>query len=628
MSESKIITLTQKQQQAVESKSKRIAVVAGPGSGKTRVLTERICHLVKNMGVKESQILALSYSTKAAKEVRKRLKDQLGDKYYKVSTKTFHSFGLQIIRENIDLLGYTSDFEILNSSVRNKILRKILNNNNIDEKELLEYSQKISRIKNGEILSEPTLVKIFELYNLELNHANTIDFDDMICLPLKLFKDHPQICESYRREYSHILIDEVQDLNEYQVQMIQAILKDDTSLFVVGDDDQCIYEWRGAKPDYLKNLVNDSNIEVIKLEDNFRSDSSIVNISDSLIGHNSLRIKKNTTARKIYKTSINTPINATVAKRFNTPEDEAKFIASEIFALVDTGAYGYGDFAILVRKSLQSGVIKTALEKYGIPCYEQTTESTEYDEFIQVLRTISNIEKKNGINRAVNFPIMIMDNFTYTETIEKFNISRELSVSEVFEVLNDNGMEFEDSDIFRARYGVIKELSEKISVLSVSEIISQLYEFYVREPFANSKKAKEKLTHVQNLFDVAKEFEKTFENTETPNPPLKEFLDYISLSSQDESSENNVESAVNLMTCHKSKGLEFPVVFIPGVQVGVFPNNYFINSKEDLEAERRLFYVSMTRAINKLYITCYDDPIKGEGLIKKGFLAEIPGIRL
>ena len=287
--------------------------------------------------------------------------------------------------------------------------------------------------------------------------------------------------------------------------------------------------------------------------------------------------------------------------------------------------YGYKDFAILVRKAQQAGAIKVALERYEIPCYEQVSDSMDFDEVIQVLSTILKFDRKHGINRAINFPIMIMDNFAFTEVLEKYQINKDLSIPEAFSVFNKEDIEFEDSDIFKSRYRLLKELSENISTLRVTEVLEKLYNQYITEPFSNSKKAKEKLDNLQNLFEVAKEFENTLsENTDSS---LKEFLDYISLSSNEENSDTEVGNAVNLMTCHKSKGLEFPIVFIPGVQVGVFPNEYFVKTKEDLEAERRLFYVSMTRAINKLYITCYSDPFRGDGSIKKGFLGEIPGIK-
>ena len=283
-----IIKLTDDQKKAVISKNQRIAVIAGPGSGKTRVLTERICNLINNEGVKEEEILALSYSSKAAKEMKIRIKKQLGVQANKVQAVTFHSFGLQIIRENTDLLGLTPDFDILHT--KTNILRKLLKEDSIYENKITEYSQLISKIKNGEQVHNPTILSICEEYNKELKRNGTIDFDDMIALPLKLFNEYPEICNNYKNKYSHILIDEVQDLNNYQIEMIKSILKDDTSLFVVGDDDQCIYEWRGAQPDFLKNLVGDQNIEVIRLQENFRSESSIVNIADSLIEKN-IKIK-------------------------------------------------------------------------------------------------------------------------------------------------------------------------------------------------------------------------------------------------------------------------------------------------------------------------------------------------
>lgn len=627
MSENQKITLTDSQLTAIKSESKRIAVIAGPGSGKTRVLTERICNLILRKGVIEGTILALSYSSKAAKEVRKRLKNQLGDTYYKVAAKTFHSFGLQIIRENFDLLGYTETLDILTTNTRNKILRKILNNNNIDDKSLMDYSLKISQVKNGEPLVDPVLIKILDQYNKELKRINTIDFDDMIALPLKLLQQNPEIHNKYRRKFKHILIDEVQDLNDYQIQLLQLLLNDETSLFVVGDDDQCIYEWRGAKPDFLKAIVSEDEIEVIKLEDNFRSDSAIVSISGSLIGNNELRIKKNTTARKLRKNSQLVSSEATIAKRFYDPASEANYIAEEIDKLVSSGTYNYNDFAVLIRNTAQAGAIKMAFERSGIPCFEQISESCEYDEFIHVLKTIINFNKNNGINKAINYPIMIMDNFLYAEISEKIKLEQGTSVLEGFEILYNMEDDFEDSDVFRNRYRTLKELHEQVSELSVSSILIQLLDLYSKEPFANYKKAKEKLEYIHNLLDIAKDFETTCISSEKDTVPLQEFLDYITLSSQDESSETTPDSAVNLMTCHKSKGLEFPVVFIPGVQVGVFPKSFFIRSKKELEAERRLFYVSITRAINKLYITCYENPFVGDGIVKRGFLAEIPGIR-
>ena len=625
MSKENGITLTPNQEKAVTSTSKRLVVIAGPGSGKTRVLTERVCHLVNCVGVPESEILALSFSTKATKEVRKRLKDQLSDKYYRVSVKTFHSLGLQIIRENADLLGYNPDLEILNSSTRNKVIRKILQSQSLPEKDIAKYAQIISSVKNGAKIRDSIAVHICELYNRELKRANVIDFDDMIALPLMLFAQHPDLVHTYQNLYSHVLIDEVQDLNESQIQLIQAFIGENTSLFVVGDDDQCIYEWRGARPDYLKNLTTAQTFEVIKLEDNFRSDSAIVQLSDTLIKHNLLRIRKSTLARKKRKASLNVPIDTTMARRFNSPADEAQFIASEIVKSTEAGLYGYNDFAILVRNSQQAGAIKTALDQYEIPYYEQVSDSSDFDDIIQVLATILRFNRKHGIQRAINFPVMVMDNFTFLEVVEKHGIDKQLSIPEVFEKIVQDDIAFEDFDVFKRRYQLLKTLSKTKDTLSTTEILRQLYDLYAAEPFAGTKKCTEKMAQLERLLDLAKTFEETAADHNESS--LRAFLDYISLSSHEDTAETNIGSAVNLMTCHKSKGLEFPVVFIPGVQLGVFPNEYFVRTAEALEAERRLFYVSMTRAISKLYITCYDDPFRGEGAITKGFLGEIPGIR-
>lgn len=626
--EEQVISLTPAQQQAVESEQLRIAVIAGPGSGKTRVLTERICNLINNKNIKENEILALSYSSKAAKEMRKRLRDRLGMQSYKIQALTFHSFGLRVLRENAELIGFNSDLDIVNTSTKNKILKTILNDFNISESAVLEYAQHISRIKNGAQSQDKKLLAIVDAYGKELKHANLIDFDDMINLTIQLFLSNPEINEKYRNNYTHILIDEVQDLNDSQIQLVQLLSNQNTSLFVVGDDDQCIYEWRGARPDYLKNLASGQDIEVIKLQDNFRSDKAIVNVAGSLIGKNIKRIIKNMTPRKKAETQMKTKANTTIAKRFYTEADQAKFIASEIEKLVDSGDYNYCDFAILLRSAKQQGGhIRCALDTLKIPYHEQTSDETEYDEFLNVLYTVSNFNKKNGINKAVNYPVRVMDNFAYTEVCEKFGFESFMPVSEVFEILNTNGEEFEDADIFRSRYSLIKKLSEQTDTMLSHEIIRTLYDSYKSEPFANTKKVKEKLEHLENLIDIAKDFDSAYEKSSSNQTAIREFLDYLNLSAQDESSEECAESAVTVMTCHKSKGLEFPVVFVPGVQIGIFPNDYFITTPGQLEAERRLFYVSMTRAINKLYVSCYIEGAKGNDVVKNSFLEEIPNIR-
>ncbi len=621
------ISLTVTQQKAVDSTSKKIAVIAGPGSGKTRVLTERIVSLVKKHEIPEHKILALSFSSKAAKEMKRRLVDRLGKQAYKIEVKTFHSFGLQIISQNYDLIGLSEEFEILSGSSKNKYLRQILKSNGIPENEIISYSQSISKLKNGENSINKQILSVSKQYNDVIHGANCIDFDDMVTLATKILKDNPNIQTAYQNCYTHILVDEVQDLNENQTEIIGMLMTAESSLFIVGDDDQCIYEWRGAKPNFLKDVTKDKQFEVIKLEDNFRSDKSIVDVSSSLINNNENRISKLMQSRKKRKSKVTINANSTQALRFQDADAEARFISGEIQKLLSDG-YKNTDIAILVRSAKQAPQISAELSRLGIPCFEQLTESTAYDEIIPVLRAITRIKAKNTLNRAINYPITVMDNFLFTDLQEQFQLDTSLSVFDSFDKLYANGKQFDDCEVFRARYAILTKLNLNYKTMASSDVLQELYNQYSFEAFANTKKVKEKLEHLQTLIEIAKDFDSVFDADKAIKSRLEEFIDYLTLSSQDDSGDNAETDGVNLMTCHKSKGLEFPIVFIPGVQVGVFPNDFFISSKEDIEAERRLFYVSMTRAIEKLYVTCFADPFIGKGYVKKGFMAEIPGVKI
>lgn len=628
------LSLTCNQDEAVHSDKMRIAVAAGPGTGKTRVLTERIVHLIKDKRTPEDKILALSFSSKAAAEMKQRLKKRLGIQAYRVSVRTFHSFGLQIIRNHCALLEYKDDFGILTSTSRNTIIRKTLDDNGIPKNFLPYYAQQISLVKNGVKIHDPTLAMIVKEYNIQRKKENMIDFDDMVGLSLKLLKEHPEVVKELQSTYSCILIDEVQDLNIYQAQIVQLLLNDNISLFVVGDDDQCIYEWRGAMPRYLQRIANDQKFETIYLEDNFRSEKSIVKLSAELIDHNENRIAKRIRATKNSLTKAKTglipkSLNTTRAYRFFSEKEEAVFIANEIQSLVASG-YNFGDIAILIRGSKQAGALKEELDKQTIPYDEQVSGETPYDELVPVLLAITDIRKPGTISRAMNYPTRIMDQFLFADLKDMLSIDPNLSTYQTFEIIRASGKSFDNSDIFCSRFDLLTDIAENFKTMLAEEVLDRLFIAYRAEPLAIQQKADEKLKHLKKMVDIARDFDRVYAaSTSISSAPLRDFLEYITMSSQDESAEREAElSAVKLMTCHKSKGLEFPVVFIPGVQVGVFPNERYIRNKENLESERRLFYVSMTRAIDRLYLTCNSDPFVGGGLVEKGFLAEIPGVTM
>ena len=633
----KPIRLSDNQRKAVECSDKYIAVVAGPGSGKTRVLTERIRYLVMEKEVPEKQILALSFSSKAANEVRKRLKDQMGIRACHIEVKTFHSFGLQVIRQHADLLGLTSDAEILDDTERYRVIRKIMSSmrrsysDSPPLSEIRQTAQTISGFKSGLYSGDVKTKALVDTYNKELRRGNYIDFDDMVTLTRYLFTNYPDIRAAYKQRYQHVLVDEVQDVNAYQIDVIRGLIGKTTTFFIVGDDDQCIYEWRGAVPSFLKNVAGNPEFTVIRLEENYRSETSIVKASASFISRNINRITKHITARKTNQEKIT---SSTHAYWLGDEKAEAVFIAKKIQELVKKENYSYGDITILVRGHKQIPAIRAALMNDEIPCFCQEDES-HYDSFIPVLRAVANIDKKGTLNRAVNFPNRVMDNFLYMDLKAKHHLSDDLTVLEVFDYLNDCGDQFNDCELFRARYQLIRELSSKVQHLSVTEIVKRLVDYYSSE---DSRAKDEKLNDAYSILNLASEFDKGYGASPRKGiRPLDEFLDYIMLAQEDESEESNQDESVNLMTCHRSKGLEFPVVFIAGVQCGLFPDDRYMNSADDVEAERRLLYVSMTRAIDRLYITCSADPYVGKQVYDrngklvvsfKGFLADIPDLVL
>lgn len=624
------ISLSESQKAAAYSDEQYVAVVAGPGSGKTRVLTERVRYLVEERNVPEMRILALSFSSKAANEVRKRLKQQMGIRALRIETKTFHSFGLSLIRQNGDLLGFNDDIQIIDPTQRNKVIRTILERERYSP-DLLKYFEAtgsaISNVKNGMRETDQEIVRLTNAYNRKLRQGNYIDFDDMIVLARELLISNPTIRAACKGRYDHVLIDEVQDVNNYQIDVIRGILGPKTNLFVVGDDDQCIYEWRGAVPSYLRGLTVNAAFSVYHLEDNYRSEASIVKASAQFISRNRDRIAK----RIRSKSKRQALTTKAYAYRLVGAQDEARFIAETIDNLVTNENYDYSDITILTRNHQQFTPILVALENYSIPYLCQEND-LHYDAFLPVLRAVANIKQKGMINKAINYPSPVMDNFDFQELQERIPLSKDLTVLEAFSEINDCDVVFDGCEMFRSRFSLIRSLNQRVNDFTVTEIIRKLVDYYSCE----SSKNEEKVRGIQTLLDLAQDFDNGYSKQGTKTTPLEDFLEYIQLSEEDTSAEESKEHAVNIMTCHRSKGLEFPVVFIPGIQIDTFPNVKFIHSESAIEAERRLLYVSLTRAIDRVYVTCNDDPFmqysfrdgKGNLLTFKGFMADLSDIVL
>ncbi|MBQ2897925.1 MAG: ATP-dependent helicase [Clostridia bacterium] len=612
--------LTEKQCKAVVTESKKTAVVAGPGSGKTRVLTERICYLISEKGVNPSQILALTFTNKAANEMRKRVLDRLGAECNFVGIKTFHKLGLELLRNYCELINYESEFEIADPSTKNNIIREILNDENIPKNRIVELAQKISYIKNGLDVSDRETSEVFEKYNQELERKGMFDLDDFIWRSVPLLKERPLIQQQYHDKFKYILVDEYQDINFLQKEFIDLICGNEAEIFVVGDDDQCIYEWRGSSPSLLREFVKGEDVEVIRLEDNFRSEKEIVELSDVLIKNNFQRIIKAVTSKK--KNSDKALMKDKI-KYGNYPSDaeEARAITNAIIKLNKENAYDFGDIAILVRTNKQVAAITEIFEKNKIPYIEYTQGDNGFIEFIKVILTVNNFRSSKNIYSAINFPNRIIGNIAYKKLVDE-NGWKGSNNSDVFRKLYLSDIDFKNRNLFKARYELLKSLSEEKSDLSSVEIIKKLLDYYTFEDAKKSTERNKHIEQVEQILAIAEKYEEDFQATAN----IQEFIDFLQLTLQNEDEPSLSNGKVNIMTCHKAKGLEFPVVFIPGVQVGVFPNDFFVHNKADLEQERRLFYVTMTRAIDFLFITSYDNPLyvaPTNSVIKRSFISEI-----
>lgn len=625
--------LTAAQRRAVTTSSKRMVVVAGPGSGKTLVLTERVCYLLEELQIPDSQILALTFTSKAANEMQRRILKRLPSQgKYNLNVRTFHSLGLRILRTYGDLAGYRLDFHVIDTNEKNKILRELLRQHRLPGNSLSSYAQSISKYKNQipEQFPPHKFQEIFNDYQAKLLEQNAIDFDDMLYQPLQIVQANETVRQQIGNSYTHILIDEFQDVNKAQIKMIKILLHENAAFFIVGDDDQCIYEWRGSKPTYLQQYVRSDKNDVIKLEDNFRSGNPIVQASNLFIAHNQNRIPKSMRSC-VRESELRTASQNTRFIRLSSEKKQAAYCAQAIQRSVIDGQRNYGDFAILVRLTRQMEAIKEALSSNHIPYTNSFEEDNRYDRFLTVLQTVDEFYQSGNLTKSINYPSRILDSILWKDLIQSLDLDG-WTVPKSMEYLYYNNITFRDSDLFHARYQLLYSLYRRKHELTVAEIVRELVEYYVTEADNSDLLASPQYSpsFAKQVLDIAEEYTNADLGLHL-HGVLHPFLEFLQTALRDESNLGERSDAVKLMTCHKSKGLEFPVVFIPGVQVGEFPDDKLTTTTVKLEEERRLFYVTMTRAKEELYILCYKDPLtspSNKGVLKRGFLAELPNLAI
>ena len=587
--------LNEKQKEAVLHIDGPCLVIAGAGSGKTKVLTTRIANLIDS-GIPSYNILAITFTNKAAKEMRDRLSNLVPDNNAFVGT--FHSLGVRIIRENAPLLGLDRNFSIVDSDDVISIIKKIMKDFGLDPKltSPAYIRNRISNIKN-EMLSNEEITKFYNTpqdkvaekvyyeYIEVLKKNNSVDFDDLLRLPVKLFVENPDILESYQDRYKYILIDEYQDTNEVQYKLSKLLAKKYKNIFIVGDPDQSIYMFRGANFRNILNFEKDyQNAKVIPLEENYRSTKYILDAANSVIKNNKERKEKNLW-------SSNGEGNKTKYLRAYDGKHEIQLVLDEIKRLLDEG-YTKKEIAVLYRTNAQSRVVEEMFLKANMPYRVVGSyyfyNRKEIKDLICYLRLILNNDDEISLRRVINVPKRGIGE----ATIAKLEQEAKEQDTSIFQVIS-KGKE----QLFKELILHLTEESDNLSLTDLIDLI--LTETGMREEYEQ-----EKTMESERRLEVLEEFKsitKTFEER-TGSVSLADFLEEISLIT-DITEHHEEDDVVTLMTIHSAKGLEFEVVFLVGMEDGIFPHQNSFCEEGGLEEERRLCYVGITRAKRRLYIS-------------------------
>ena len=610
-------TLNPAQREAVEKTEGPVLILAGAGSGKTRVLTTRIGHLIEDKGVQPANILAITFTNKAANEMRERVEETLESDASDMWISTFHSCCVRILRKDINRIGYNRSFVIYDSADQVTLVKDCLKELNLNDK-VFEPKMIISTISGAkDKLYDPKQFKamhmndnrmskiadVYALYQDRLKRNSALDFDDLIFKTVELLKSDKEVLDYYRNRFKYIMVDEYQDTSKAQYELIKILAKEHQNICVVGDDDQSIYGWRGADIRNILEFEKDyDDVHVVKLEQNYRSTQIILDAANTVISNNIERKRKRLWSEK----KDGELIKIQVAQ---DEIEESDFVADMIAKISREQNRSYKDFAVLYRANAQSRSVEDALNRSQIPynIYGGTKfyERKEIKDLIAYLRVIQNPQDDISIKRIINVPRRGIG----LRTIEKIEDRASLKQESIYSVLIDIETNSEISTKARNSISefvdnVIGTLRTMREVYPVSKLIEKVIESidyygYIDELYKGDKEeAEERKDNVKEFISVAMEFEQNSEEKD-----LETFLTGVALTS--ESSEEEEIDKVSLMTIHTSNGLEFPVVFIVGMEDGLFPIARAVRSMSDseIEEERRLCYVGITRAKEILYLT-------------------------
>jgi len=595
--------LNPSQYEAVTTVDGPLLVLAGAGSGKTRVITYRIYYLINEMGVPPASILGVTFTNKAAEEMKERVVNLCGRDARYVNLMTFHSLGNKILRETAPLIGLESNFTIFDQDDQKSLVREVIRDLGLSTEyyEAGSIVNMISRFKNEGKLPDdisvkeldPNIVRIYRNYEEKMRQNNALDFGDLLLRTYILFEENPKVLEYYQDLYRYILVDEFQDTNFIQYEIIKMLAGKHKNICVVGDEDQTIYTWRGAEPDNVFQFARDfQGTKIIKLEENYRSTGKILEVANTLISKNRKRMGKRLWTR-------NPPGEEPVLRAYVDEIQEASWVADQVMNLARSG-YSFKDMAVFYRMNYQSRVLEEEFVRRRIP-YQVVGNLKFYDrketkDIIAYLRVIYNPKENLSLSRIINVPPRGIGEKTFQE-VKRIAEARGISYWEAIELLvSGGGIAGRKLQPF---YFLISSYLEKKVSMNVYEMAMELIEDLEYDDYLyryDSKNAEGRIANVEELLASMKIY---VENTDSPS--LGDYLEKVALISDADTIKD--EDSVSLMTLHASKGLEFQVVFIVGLSDGILPHVRSRESEDELEEERRLFYVGITRAREKLFLS-------------------------
>ena len=631
--------LNDSQKAAVKAVDKPVLIFAGAGSGKTRVLTHKIAFLIKEDIVKAKEILAVTFTNKAAEVMKQRVTKLMKNKVQEINIGTFHSICARILRNEIRHLGFSKDFAIYDRTDQISLLKIILAEENIPKNILMPKTvrNKISYFKSQLInpnhamkavktAQDKSIIDVYKSYNNLLKENNAVDFDDLLNFPLDIFNNHPRILNKYQKLWKYILVDEYQDTNKAQFLLVKMLAEKHRNICVVGDDDQSIYGWRGADIRNILDFEKDfPECETYTLENNYRSTNQILHAAQSVVRNNSDRVDKDLL-------SVNGEGDLIGVIETHDEMEEADAVINALEKEIKMKKRTFNDFSVLYRTNSQSRALEDSFRRSAIP-YKiiggtRFYERKEVKDVLGYLRLIVNLKDTISLRRVINFPPRGIG----LKTVDKCFIQSVKDNKKLFDVLkNPEPMKIrgKQGDSLIAFYKLIKKYNELLPKLNASELARALVEevgilkFYKRQDNIEDNERYNNVLEILNSIDEIVE--------RKSNASINDFLEEVSLLT-DIDEWNNDDNFVTMMTVHSSKGLEFPVVFLTGLEDGLFPLSIALNEKEIMEEERRLFYVALTRSQDMVYLLYATDRRRSGsdswGGIVSRFVKEIPEVYL